>query len=268
MLSELKKSGYVKLKNFFHKSDIKKIQKEFFHLSEKLYHKHYDPKCYKSIEKDGFDSYCQESLNKQNKFNSEFYEVCKKLSSFNNLFYKAKIINTLAIIFKKKNYGILNRGYGFRFDYPNDKKFLTQLHQDYTSNLGSPKGYVFIAPLKDIKENMGPIKIYPGTHKYGIRKIKFNQNNNLRKTRQIELEINNEEILEKPKLVTANEGDLIIIDFLTLHESTQNLSENIRFTMMYRFIDYEDPTSLKLFVPTGEQDNNYFFDFHKEMTVS
>lgn len=266
-VKELKNRGYVKLKNFFHKSAIKKIQKDFFFLSQKLYRKHYDPNCKKNLNKDGFDSYCVESFIKKNTFNSKFYEVCKKMNSFHVLFYKKKITIMMEKIFNKKNYGILNRGYGFRFDYPSDKKFLTQLHQDYTSNLGSPKGYVLIAPLKDIKPNMGPIRFYPASHKHGIVKIRVNKEKNLRKSRQYEAVIDNKKILKNSELVDANEGDLIIVDFLTLHESTYNSSSNIRFTMIYRFIDYEDLTSINLFVPSGEQDQNYFDNFHKEKIV-
>jgi ectoine hydroxylase-related dioxygenase (phytanoyl-CoA dioxygenase family) len=264
---ELKNRGYIKLKNFFSKSAIKKIQKDFFFLSEKLYQKHYDLNCKKYLNKDGFDSYCVESFVKNNSFNSKFYEVCKKLNSFHELFYKKKVINLMEKIFNKKNFGILNRGYGFRFDYPSDKTFLTQLHQDYTSNLGSPLGYVLISPLKDIKSNMGPIRFYPGSHKYGIAKIRVNNIKNLRKSRQYEVVIDNKKILNNPELIKANERDLIIVDFKTLHESTYNSSINIRFTMIYRFIDYEDPTSINLFVPGGEQDNNYFDNFHKEKIV-
>lgn len=267
LTKELKKRGYVKLKNFFSKSDIKKIQKDFFFLSEKLYQKHYDPNCKKYLNKDGFDAYCVESLVENNTFNSKFYEVCKKLNSFHQLFYKKKITKMMEKVFNKKNYGILNRGYGFRFDYPSDKTFLTQLHQDYTSNLGSPKGYVLITPLKDIKTNMGPIRFYPGSHENGIVKIRVNKMKNLRKSRQYEAVIDNKKFLKNPELVEANERDLIIADFLTLHESTYNSSSNIRFTMIYRFIDYEDTTSINLFVPSGEQDNNYFDNFHKEKIV-
>ena len=127
-IKELKKRGYIKLKNFFSKSALKKIQKDFFYLSEKLYQKHYDPNCKKNFNKDGFDSYCVESFIKNNTFNSKFYEVCKKLNSFHELFYKKKVTNIIEKIFNKKRYGILNRGYGFRFDYPSDKTFLTQCH--------------------------------------------------------------------------------------------------------------------------------------------
>lgn len=263
VIEKLEKDGYIKIKNFFSQRQIKKVQSEFFLLSKKLYQSHYNKNCEKKIT-DGFDSYCIESFEKKNNFNSRFYETCKKLNSFHEMFYEKKTRNFLKKIFKKKNYGILNRGYGFRFDYPNDKKFLTQLHQDYTSNLGSPLGYVFITPLKDITNNMGPIKIYPKSHKEGIRNIKIIKKKNLRKTRSFEIDIKKSNLKKNLKKVTLNTGDVLVINFLTLHESTRNISKNIRFTMIYRFIDYYDQISIKNFIPSGEQDGNYFDQFHKE----
>jgi hypothetical protein len=34
--------------------------------------------------------------------------------------------------------------------------------------------------------------------------------------------------------------------------------------MIYRFIDYDNQISINNFVPNGEQDGNYFDQFHKE----
>jgi ectoine hydroxylase-related dioxygenase (phytanoyl-CoA dioxygenase family) len=263
VLNELRKNGYIKIKNFFSQKQIKNIQNEFFSLSKKLYKQHYNKGFEKNIN-DDFDSYCIESFKKKNDFSSRFYETCKKLNSFHEIFYEKKTKNLLKKIFKKKSYGILNRGYGFRFDYPNDKKFLTQLHQDYTSNLGSPIGYVFITPLKNITKNMGPIRVYPGSHKAGIRNIKVIKNKNIRITRSFEIEVKKKDLLKNSKTITLNTGDLLVIDFLTLHESTQNFSKKIRFTMIYRFIDYDNQISINNFVPNGEQDGNYFDQFHKE----
>ena len=264
----LSNSGYYKIKSFFPKKKIIKIQEEFFHLSKKLYITHYDRNFEKNL-KDGFDVYSKESLKKKNSFNSKFYELCKKLNSFHEIFFEKKTKNLIKNIFKKKNYGILNRGYGFRFDYPNDNKYLTQLHQDYTSNLGSPKGFVLITPLKNISKKMGPIKIYAKSHKNGIQNIRIKKNKKLRKTRVFEVDIKskNKNILNHPKQIMLNIGDLLIIDFLTLHESTKNISKDIRYTMIYRFIDYEDNISIKNFVPGGEQDNNFFNNFHSDKIV-
>ena len=34
--------------------------------------------------------------------------------------------------------------------------------------------------------------------------------------------------------------------------------------MIYRFIDYDNQISINNFVPNGEQDGNYFDQFHEE----
>ena len=39
----------------------------------------------------------------------------------------------------------------------------------------------------------------------------------------------------------SDPGDLVIIDFLTLHASGQNLAERSRWTMQFRYFNFNDP---------------------------
>jgi ectoine hydroxylase-related dioxygenase (phytanoyl-CoA dioxygenase family) len=41
-------------------------------------------------------------------------------------------------------------------------------------------------------------------------------------------------------------GDLIVMDFLTLHQSGQNLSDRPRWSMQFRYFNFSDPVGQKL----------------------
>ena len=265
---DLKNKGYTIVKNYFRINQINLIKKDFFILSKKLFDYHVkDKRVNFKIKKDGFDSYINYCY-KKNNFNSRFYEVVKKLPSFLNLIFSKKNFSLLNNIDKNAKWGMLNKAFGFRFDYPRNNIFTTQLHQDYTSNLGSSSGFVFISSLSKISKNDGAIKVYPGTHKLGLQKIKMSKNIKLRKTRRVLL-ADEKEIKKKFKFnyVFMNPGDLLIIDFLTLHESSQNKSKRTRITFISRYIDFFSGTGTEIFYSDGEQANIYIGKCHKNLIV-
>lgn len=266
---DLNNKGYAIIKNYFKIKEINLIKKDFFILSKRLFDYHIKDKLVNfKIKKDGFDSYINYCLKKKYNFNSRFYEVVKKLPSFQNLIFSKKNFSLLNKIDKNAKWGMLNKAFGFRFDYPRDNKFITQLHQDYTSNLGSSSGFVFISSLSKISKNDGAIKVYPGTHKLGLQKIKVLKSIEFRKTRN-QLLADEKEIKKKFKFnyVLMKPGDLLILDFLTLHESSQNKSKRTRITFISRYIDFFSGTGTEIFYSDGEQANIYFNKIHKNLIV-
>ena len=63
-----------------------------------------------------------------------------------------------------------------RIDYPGDRYWKARLHQDYTSQLGSPNGIVCYTPLRKISKNIGPVVLYSKSHKRGVFDIKIDIN--------------------------------------------------------------------------------------------
>ena len=89
--------------------------------------------------------------NDENLISNSYNLVKKNIKILDILSYgqNNKIVKNLL---GHNNYGFLNRGFGFRLDYPFRDKFLTQLHQDYHAQLGSPNGLVFYTPITTIKK--------------------------------------------------------------------------------------------------------------------
>ena len=124
--------GYVVIKNFYRSMFVKKIRdslKRHFDFIKKKYPE-YNKKEYT------FDNPKNESLIKL------FYDSVKMLPCTIELLSFSKTLSLVKKLYGMKHFGFLRSAYGFRLDYPNRSKFLTQLHQDYHANLGSPDGLV------------------------------------------------------------------------------------------------------------------------------
>jgi hypothetical protein len=265
-LDFFQKNGYVLIKNFYKKKKIAKLKYSIFKLSEKIFIEKYKKKIH--FKKNDFDSYINYSVKKKLNFHSSFYEVVKKIYYFNELLINSKIKKVIKKIFKTSNFGMMNKAYGFRFDYPRDKKFLTQLHQEYTSNLGCSEGVVCISSLNKIKLSSGPIEVFPKTHKLGILPIKILKNNRITKSRKFVLKDEKKFNNLPSKKIMMNETDLLILNFLTLHKSNYNFSKKTRITFLARYINFDSGTGAKIFYSDGQQGGKYFNDIHPELVVN
>jgi ectoine hydroxylase-related dioxygenase (phytanoyl-CoA dioxygenase family) len=170
-------------------------------------------------------------------------------------------------LIKSNNCGFLNRGFGFRFDYPAREKYLTQLHQDYHANLGSPNGLVFYTPITSINnKKQGPVVVYQGSHKEGIRKVFISKSYNKSTSYIINLKKDELSLYNKINLY-LDQGDLAIFDFRLLHESSKNLSSKVRISFIHRYFDFNNLVAKRNKFIGGLQEGNFFEDFHPDLVV-
>lgn len=254
------KNGYVVIKNFFSKKILLNAKKEIFFCSKNLMNN--KKKIKFSIK--NFDFFVKKSLKNSPKFSSKFYDISKKFLSMHDFVFNRKIITLAKFLLKTQNVGILNKAYGYRMDKPNDKKFLTQLHQDYIQNLGAPEGLVFYNSLKNVKNINGPVVIYEGSHKLGLLNAKISQSK-ISKSRSYILDISKSDLkkFKKVKLL-IKEGDLAVFDFLLLHHSSFNHSKDIRWSIVSRFFNFNSKIGTQKMFPGGLQESNKFEDIHPE----
>jgi ectoine hydroxylase-related dioxygenase (phytanoyl-CoA dioxygenase family) len=260
---DFEENGYVIIKNFFSKKIISNAKKEIYFCSKALMNKKNKTK----FSAKNFDFFIKQSLKINPKFSSKFYDISKKFLSMHDFVFNQKTILLAKFLLKTKNIGILNRAYGYRMDKPNDRKFLTQLHQDYIQNLGSPEGLVFYNSLKNVKNVNGPVIIYEGSHKLGLLNTKISKSK-FSKSRSYILDISNSNLkkFKKVKLL-IKEGDLAVFDFLLLHHSSFNHSKEIRWSMVSRFFSFDSQTGKQKMFPGGLQESNKFEDIHPEKTI-
>jgi ectoine hydroxylase-related dioxygenase (phytanoyl-CoA dioxygenase family) len=251
----LKKNGYIVIKNFYKPTQVNKINnilKNHFNWI-KIKYPEYNKKKYT------FDNPQNESLIKL------FYDTIKMHPCTLELLSFAKTLNLVKKIYGLKYFGFLRNGYGFRLDYPQRSKFLTQLHQDYHANLGSPDGLVFYTPLTDVLNiASGPVVVFPKSHLEGIRKIKINKSYDV-STGYIIEKAEDEMLKFKATNLFIKSGDLAIFDFRLLHKSSFNKSSKVRISFISRFFLFDNKISIKNKFAGGLQEGNNFEKIHPEL---
>jgi len=195
---------------------------------------------------------------------SVVYDAVKKLPSYVQLAACPRHAQLARELLRSAFVGFAPRGYGIRLDHPGEDKFLTQLHQDYTSQLGSPRGIVLWSPLRDMTGELGPVVLYPGSHKLGIQRIEK------RGEGSYGLQLPNAAELRRRFTATAPEpevGDLVIADYLLLHESSPNRSPKTRWAMISRYFDFTESTGIAHGWKGGLAEGNSFETVHPELTI-
>ena len=157
--------------------------------------------------------------------------------------------------------GILNRGFGVRIDFPADRYYKARLHQDYTSQIGSRNGIVLYLPLRSIRHKHGPVVMYEGSHLNGVCDTKVDMDLVKKKLTYdpyyVDLAKKKLDSYKKKELI-INEGDLAFFDFCLLHESGLNVSKEIRWSMIARYMDFNNKDALDMDYIGGQHEGNIF----------
>jgi ectoine hydroxylase-related dioxygenase (phytanoyl-CoA dioxygenase family) len=165
------------------------------------------------------------------------YELDQKLSAMN--IYKDFKINIPSI----KN--------GLFISLPNEEKFNNPLHQDIY-NYYSKNFFKIWAPLSEVNEKNGSMKIYEKSHEQGYIEPKY-------KDRPDYPTINEKNTLKfDSKILDISVGSIVIFNPLLLHKTVTNKSNHARFTLG---IDIQDLSG----VPMSSSGNS---SIHKMRLIS
>jgi hypothetical protein len=143
--------------------------------------------------------------------------------------------------------GVAAGGYGIRIDIPGEERYRADWHQEYPAQLRSMDGLVFWSPLVPISEAMGPVKICPGSQREGLLPVMTNDPDQPGKGGAYGLVLKGRDDLIMGYQQVApltRPGDLIVMDFLTLHASGVNVSDRCRWSMQSRLFNFRDPTGI------------------------
>lgn len=166
-------------------------------------------------------------------------------------------------------FGIANNGCGIRIDDPEDIKYKTNWHQDYSGQLRSPRGITIWSPLIDITPELGPIIFARGSHFEGAFPI--HTVDRIYPDLKVDADAytfeNEEERMsryehDRPLL---NVGDAVFIDFLNAHKSGDNLADYSRWSMQLRYFDFTEPVGASHGWSGGVRSGVDFKRVHPEM---
>lgn len=179
---------------------------------------------------------------------SEIYDAVKQVPAFMQLVSLQRNVELFESIRKGSVAGVAAGGYGIRIDSPDEEKFRSHWHQEFPFQLRSLDGIVFWSPLVRVTPDLGPVEIAVGSHQEGLVPV-YEADKGQGKTGAYRLYMDREaERIARYKRVSplTEPGDLILLDFLTLHQSGFNISSGPRWTMQFRLFNFNDAMGQRL----------------------
>jgi hypothetical protein len=263
-LEQYHNDGIVYLESFYDiDTEILPIQKDIYKIISILIEQYNLPIKQELFSSENFDSGLLQMVENHREVVGVLYDAVKKIPSYVRLSSSSKHDIIARELIGTDFFGFANRGYGMRMDNPNEDVFLTQWHQDYVSQLCSKKGIVLWSPLRNVTAEIGPVQICPESHKSGVFPIIRDG------AGSYGLKIKNEkELLNQYSIIIpeVKVGDLVVIDYLTLHASSVNRSNFTRWAMISRYFDFLDESGRAYGWKGGLQEGNSFEKIHPELS--
>jgi ectoine hydroxylase-related dioxygenase (phytanoyl-CoA dioxygenase family) len=178
----------------------------------------------------------------------EVYDAVKQIPAFMQLVANPRNTAVFERLRPGARAGLAAGGYGIRIDNPAEEKFRTYWHQEFPAQLRSLDGIVFWSPLLEVTPEMGPVEIAAGSHAAGLVPV-VEDDGGVGRTGAYSLRLDDEAARLAPWRVTAplsRPGDLILMDFLTLHQSGRNVSDRPRWSMQFRYFNFRDAVGLDI----------------------
>lgn len=246
---EFYESGVVVIKSFFDvNSEIRPIQKAIYQIIDLVMQRHSVTIAREPFEGDNFDSGYLELITINRDFGGEIYDLVKQIPSFLRLIASIKTERLFCYLRNTDVPGIGASSYGIRIDNPFEDKFRSQYHQEFLFQPQSLDGIVFWTPLLQMTEDMGPVIVCRKSHKDGLCTYsKSNAYANKIGAYKIGIYDEDAVIARYDKIAPlTSPGDLILMDFLTIHQSGFNISSRSRWSIQSRFFNYKEETGMRI----------------------
>jgi hypothetical protein len=178
----------------------------------------------------------------------DIYDAVKQIPAFMTLVSSPRNSTVFEYLRAGAIAGLAAGGYGIRIDNPGELGFRAPWHQEFPAQLRSLDGVVFWSPLLGVTPEMGPVEIALGSQTDGVVPVFHETGENARSGAYGLRLVNEQQRLERYKCVAPllNPGDLVLFDFLTLHQSGENRSDRPRWSMQFRYFNFNDPTGVRI----------------------
>jgi hypothetical protein len=202
----------------------------------------------------------------------ELYDAIKMLPCLISLLSSKKHQDVFSQLRDTDFPGIAAAGHGIRIDNPFEAKFCAPWHQDYLAQLRSLDGIVFWTSLVPVTDLLGPVKFCVGSHKDGLRKVHVDPS---RPDAYGLILQDCEKVIKQYRVASplTKPGDLVLIDYLTLHASSLNRGKHSRWSVQMRYFNFKDPLGTKIkwrgaSAPAPQPVGQALGDVHPELIAS
>jgi hypothetical protein len=241
--------GMLVIRNFFDlESEIRPIQRGIYEVIGLVAQRHGVDIDRELFAGDNFDSGYLELIANRRDLGGEVYDLVKQIPAFLRLVASVRTEKLFRSLRNTDVPGIGTASYGIRIDNPFEEKFRSQWHQEFLFQPQSLDGIVFWTPLVPVTDPLGPVVICRKSHRDGL--CVYNKGKAYaEKTGAYRIGIDDEEqvVSRYPKVAPlSSPGDLILMDFLTIHQSGFNVSQRSRWSIQYRLFNYRDETGMRI----------------------
>ena len=248
-IQEFKDDGVLVVPGFYDlESEVLPIQRGIYDLISLVVAKYGLVITRPAFSPDAFDVGFQQLIAHDRRIGGEIYDAVKQIPAFVRLVAAKKHETAFTQLRGEALPAIAGGGYGIRIDNPSEERFRAPWHQEYPAQLRSLDGLVLWSPLVSITPELGPVEFCLGSHKAGVIPVLTRDPDNPDKSGAYALRLKNEQqlIASYPRLAPLTRpGDLVLIDFLTLHTSGFNLGTRSRWTMQFRYFNFLEPTGIR-----------------------
>ncbi len=244
------RDGVLVVPSFFDtRADIEPIQRGIHHIIGLLLAKYDLGIRQPPFAPETFDSGYQELIAHDRRIGGEVYDAVKQIPAFIRLVVHPANDAVLRQLRAGGEPGVAAGGYGIRIDNPSEERFRAVWHQDYPAQLRSPDGLVLWSPLLAVTEEMGPVQFCVGSHHDGPVPVLTRDPKNPDKTGAYALILLDEaeRVARYPHIAPLTKpGDLVIIDFLAIHQSGWNRSKRSRWSVQLRYFNFNSPGGIQI----------------------
>lgn len=234
-----KKNGYLFLKDFFLKDDIKRVLDDAKNVFLRQFvEKKYLKKCsLDDISDETFNTFLYKLFEEDIECLANSGKQIQHLISLHSLALQNKVIELL------KQIGLETPTISTRpvlyFNHPKlakQKVFHTvDAHQDWRSMQGSLNSVVIWIPLIDINKDLGALEILSGSHLDGLRTDHVENGFGM-------VALTKEEEEEELIPIEIERGDALLFSSFLIHQSGNNITDRPRWSCHFRYNDLEDET--------------------------
>lgn len=247
--ADFAESGYIFNRKFYdYESDIRPIQEDIKTIVSLVARKYRVDTPMPQTPEEAMAQTYPAIIAVNRAYGSEIYDAIKQIPAFLRLVGNKKNTELFSALRPSSCPGIAGGGFGIRIDNPGEEKYRAAWHQEFPAQLRSLDGVVFWSPLLAVSKEMGPVSLCPGSHKEGPVAV-FEDDGGVGQVGAYALRLDREsERLAKYQQIAplTEPGDLLVMDYLTLHASGRNSSMRPRWSMQWRLFNFNDPLGIEI----------------------
>ncbi len=270
MQQQFHAQGFLRIPGFYDvEQDILPIQKGIYDILQILLKAQGMQDLCTDFDAAHFDAGYQALIAKDRQLGGIVYESVKQIPAFVRLTAHPGYSNLLQNLRPGSLPGIASKGCGIRIDNPGETQYQAPWHQDYLAQLKSPDGLVFWSPLIAVTPEMGPVEFCQGSHRQGAIPVYSERTTGQTGAYALRLQAEAQHLSQYAKIAPLSQvGDLIIIDFLTIHRSGTNRSNRSRWSLQIRYFNYQHPFGIRTGWPGLFGEGKHLKDYCPELIAS